>query len=48
VIGRLEELAERARGEGGKIMIAFYTRQISYQEALGAAARGLASLPVPS
>jgi len=34
VIGRLEELAEKAGREGGKIMIAFYTGQISCQEAL--------------
>lgn len=34
MIGRLEELAAKAGREGDKIMIAFYTEQISYQEAL--------------
>jgi len=33
-IGRLEELAEKAGKEGDKIMIAFYTGQIGYEEAL--------------
>ena len=33
-IGELEELATKAGKEADKIMIAFYTEQITYQEAL--------------
>ena len=32
MIGRLEELAAKAGREGDKIMIAFYTEKISYEE----------------